>query len=109
MQKLKVADSRQEYGEKNITKLNHRYRNRQEYREKNITKVNHRYGSRIPTSFRITFSQGWEFAYWFSVQISRFLRKNERMSDSLKKTSDLHIHSFLVSNLSNWLMVTHFW
>ena len=32
--------------------------------------------------------QGWEFAHWFSEQIARFLRKNERMSDLLKKTSD---------------------
>ena len=38
-----------------------------------------------------------------------FLRKNERMSDSLKKTSDLLICSFLVSDLSESLMVTHFW
>jgi hypothetical protein len=30
MQKLKVADSRQEYGEKNITKLNHRSRTNSE-------------------------------------------------------------------------------
>ena len=29
--------------------------------------------------------QGWEFAHWFSERITRFLRKNERMSDSLKK------------------------
>ena len=29
--------------------------------------------------------QGWEFAHRFSERIARFLRKNERMSDSLKK------------------------
>ena len=32
-----------------------------------------------------------------------FLRKNEQMSDSLKKTSDSLIRSFLVSNLSDLL------
>ena len=32
-----------------------------------------------------------------------FLRKNERMSDSLKKMSDLLIRSFLVSEMSNLL------
>ena len=35
--------------------------------------------------------------------------KNERMSDSLKKTSDLLICSFLVSDLSDSLIVNHFW
>ena len=34
-------------------------------------------------------NQGWEFAHRFSERIARFLQKNERMSDSLKKTSDL--------------------
>ena len=38
-----------------------------------------------------------------------FLRKNERMSNSLKKMSDSHICSFLVSDLSESLMVAHFW
>ena len=38
-----------------------------------------------------------------------FLAKNERMSDSLKKRCNLLIRSFLVSNLSDSLMVTHFW
>ena len=32
--------------------------------------------------------QGWEFAHRFSETIARFSPKNERMSDSLKKTSD---------------------
>ena len=56
--------------------------------------------------------QGWEFAHRFSERIARFLQKNERMS---KKTSDslifgeqpeqlAHGRSFLVSNLSDWLM-----
>ena len=87
-------------------------------------------------------NQGWEFAHRFSERITRFLRKNERMSNSLKKTeqcahfwwatwanrSGLLIYgeqperfaniahlrwatwaicshrSFLVSNLSNWLI-----
>ena len=35
--------------------------------------------------------QGWEFAHRFSERIARFLQKNERMSDSLKK---IVIHSF---------------
>ena len=50
--------------------------------------------------------QGWEFAHRFSERIARFLPKNERMSNWLKKTSDLLIFSFLVSDL---LMVAHFW
>ena len=29
--------------------------------------------------------QGWEFAHRFSERIARFLPKNERMSDLLKK------------------------
>ena len=63
--------------------------------------------------------QGWEFAHWFFEQIARFLwkneriacflGKNERMSDTLKKTNDSLIRSFLVSNLSKWLMVALFW
>ena len=51
--------------------------------------------------------QGWEFAHWVSEQIARFLRKNEQMSDSLKKTSYLLICSFLVSDLSKLLMDAH--
>ena len=42
--------------------------------------------------------QGWEFAHRFSERIGRFLPKNERMSDSLKKRA---IRSFLVSDLSD--------
>ena len=45
--------------------------------------------------------QGWEFAHRFSEQIACFLPKNERMSDSLKKTGDSLIRSFFVSNLSD--------
>ena len=52
--------------------------------------------------------QGWEFAHQFSGQIARFLPKNERTSDSLKKTSDSLIRSFLVSDLSDSLTITHF-
>ena len=40
--------------------------------------------------------QGWEFAH-------RFLRKNEQMSDLLKKMSNSLIHSFLVIDLSDLL------
>ena len=36
----------------------------------------------VPTQH---FMQGWEFAHWFSERIARFLPKNERMSDLLKK------------------------
>ena len=32
--------------------------------------------------------KGWDFAHRFSEQIARFLHKNERMSDLLKKTSN---------------------
>ena len=39
---------------------------------------------------------------------ARFLPKNERISDSLKKTSDSLIHSFLVSNLSDSLTLIIF-
>ena len=44
----------------------------------------------------VLFDEGWEFAHWFSQ------RKNERMSDLLKKTSDSLIRSFLVSDLSDF-------
>ena len=37
---------------------------------------------------QITWDQGWEFAHWFSERNACFLRKNEQMSDSLKKTSN---------------------
>ena len=47
--------------------------------------------------------QGWEFAHRFSERIARFLRKNEQMSDLLKKTSNSLIRSFLVSDLSDSL------
>ena len=36
-------------------------------------------------------TKGWEFALLFSERIAGFLRKNERMSDPLKKTRDLLI------------------
>ena len=54
-------------------------------------------------------TQGWEIARRFSERIARVLRKNARTRDLLKKTSDSLIHSFLVSDLSDLLMVTHFW
>ena len=58
-----------------------------------------------------------------SAFLARFLPKNERMSDSIKKTSDslipsffgerperfAHNRSFPLSNLSKSLMVAHFW
>ena len=58
-------------------------------------------------------------AHRFSEQIARFLRKNEQMSDLLKKTSDLlifgerpariaHGRSFLVCNLSDLLTLLIF-
>ena len=52
--------------------------------------------------------QGWQIAHRFSERIARFLPKNERMSDSLKKTSDSLIRSFLVCDLSDSLTIAHF-
>ena len=49
------------------------------------------------------FNQGWEFAHSISKRIARFLSKNERMSDSLKKMSDSLICSFLVSEMRDLL------
>ena len=51
----------------------------------------------------VQFWQGWEFAHLISERISRFLSKNERMSNSLRKMSDSLIRSFLVSEMSNSL------
>ena len=64
--------------------------------------------------------QGWEFAHRFSERIARFWPKNERMIDSLKKNSNSLIfgerperfaydRSFPQSDLSESLMVAHFW
>ena len=53
--------------------------------------------------FVVRDGQGWEFAHRFSERMS-----NERMSNSLKKTSDLLICSFLVRDLSDSLTITHF-
>ena len=55
-----------------------------------------------------SFLQGWEFTHRFSERIARFLPKNQRMSDLLKKMSDSLIRSFLVSDLSNSLVIAHF-
>ena len=41
--------------------------------------------------------QGWEFAQWFSEQIARFLRKNERMSDAQKKAIRSFAHLWLAT------------
>ena len=55
-------------------------------------------------------NQGWKFAPRFSEQIARFLQKNEHMSNLLKKqTSNSLIRSFFVSDLSDLLMVAHFY
>ena len=35
--------------------------------------------------YTLSVQQGWKFAHRFSERIARFLRKNERMSDSFKK------------------------
>ena len=43
-----------------------------------------------------------------SERIARFLSKNERMSDILKKMSDSLIGSFLLSDLSDLLTIAHF-
>ena len=42
---------------------------------------------------------GWEFAHKFSERIARFLPKNERFA---------HDRSFVLSDLSDSLMVAHF-
>ena len=63
--------------------------------------------------------QGWEFAHRISERITRFLPKNERMRDSLKKMSDslifgeqperfAHDCAFPLSDLSESLIATHF-
>ena len=52
--------------------------------------------------------QGWEFAHLISERIACFLSKNEQMSTSLKKMSYSLIRSFLMSNLSDSLTITHF-
>ena len=56
----------------------------------------------------ITYKQGWIFAHRFSERIARFLPKNERMSDLLKKMSNSLIPSFLVSDMSDSLTIAHF-
>ena len=58
------------------------------------------------------FIQGGEFAHRFSERIARFLLKNEEMSNSLKKIEQFAhslIFGFGYSNLSDLLMVAHFW
>ena len=55
------------------------------------------------------FFQGWEFAHRVSERIAHFFAKNEQMSDSLKKMSDLRLCSFFVSDLSDSLIAAHFW
>ena len=46
--------------------------------------------------------KGWEFTHRFSERIAGFLRTNERMNDSLKKTSDSLIRSFDFSEMNKW-------
>ena len=62
-----------------------------------------------PYRYCLVLNQGWEFAHRFFERIDLFLPKNEQMSDSLKKTSDSLIRSFLVSDLSDSLTIAHFW
>ena len=45
----------------------------------------------------------------FLSELLVFLQKNWQMSDSLKKISNLLICSFLVSHVSEYLTVAHFW
>ena len=61
------------------------------------------YGGQLPKI------QGWEFAHRFSEQIAFCLWRNERMSNSVKRTSDLLIRSFLVIDLGYSLTIAHFW
>ena len=69
------------------------------------------------------YSQGCEFAHLISERIARFLPKNEQMSNSLEKKMRFthllifgeqperfsHDLSFPRSNVSESLMVAHFW
>ena len=51
-----------------------------------------------------TFTQGWEFAHWFSEKIAYCLRKNEQMSNSLKKNT---ICSFAHFWWATWVICSH--
>ena len=51
-----------------------------------------------------TFTQGWEFAHWFSEKIAYCLRKNEQMSNSLKKNT---IRSFAHFWWATWVICSH--
>ena len=51
---------------------------------------------------------GLGIAHLISEGITRFLSKNERMSNLLKKMSDSLIPSFLVSDLSDSLTIAYF-
>ena len=64
--------------------------------------------------------QGWEFAHLISERIARFLSKNERFAQKNERfTHSLifgeqperfaHDRSFPLSDLSELLMVPHFW
>ena len=59
------------------------------------------------TVHNLTFSQGWEFAHRFSEQIARLLRKNERMSDSLKKQAICSFAQFWWATWANrsWFLI----
>ena len=72
---------------------------------RNIVWSCHGYQLQVSNSapLRGDFFQVWKFAHRFSERITRFLRKNERMSNSLKKTSASFMPSFLVSNL-RWIL-----
>ena len=57
-------------------------------------------GFLILLRLKAPFPQGWEFAHRFSDKLLVFLQKNERTSDSLKKTSDS-----LIFGSRNWSRV----
>ena len=54
----------------------------------------------------MSFCQGWEFAHRFSERIARFLQKKSRMSDLLKKPSDLLIFGERPERFAH---IAHFW
>ena len=66
------------------------------------------YEVEINQNTHINAGLGIRSSHLISERIACFLAKNEPMRDSLKKMSDSLIRSFLVSDLSNSLKITHF-
>ena len=53
--------------------------------------------------------QGWEFAHRFSERIARFFKKNERLSDSLKKRVICSWSLIFGEWLERFAHIAHFW